>query len=302
MSDSPRVGISACLLGERVRYDGDHKRQHDLLAHFQGRVEWIPVCPEVELGLGVPRETIGIRETGRGLRLIAHQTGRDLTAAMRTWAARRLDELPPLAGFVLKTRSPSCGVASATVEGTGRTTDGFWTNAIRERFPALPLAQETDLASTADRERFLRRIRACRRLNGLFRPGWTPADVVAFHSTEKLRLTAHSPEHAAQLGRLVAEPDAEDFERRYRSAFLEALSEKPTPGRESNALAHAFGYFSQDLPSELRRELHDAIEAVARGGSDVPSLKSKLKALALQHNHNYLAAQTYWNESESAQP
>ena len=294
MTERPPVGVSACLVGERVRYDGAHKRQDHLLAHFADLVEWLPVCPEVELGLGVPRETISLRQSPSGLRLIARRSGRDLTDAMQAWAVRRLDELPPLAGFVLKARSPSCGVGTAEIEGADERADGRWAAAVRERRPALPIAQETDLTTPAERDRFLRGVRAAHRLNQLFQPGWTPADLVEFHSANKLLLMAHSPDLAKRLGRLAAQPGQEGLERLYRESFIEALAAPPTPGRESNALAHAFGYFSQDLPAARRRALHQAIEAVAQGRSDVSSLKREMQALAEEHGHAYLARQSYW--------
>ena len=153
-----RLGVSACLMGERVRYDGDHRRQDTLLAFFEGKVEWLPICPEVELGLGVPRETIGLREVDGSLQLIAHRTRRDLTEEMRSWAARRLDELPRVDGLILKARSPSCGVGSAEVEDAGRSTDGLWAAAIRARFPAVPVAEETELQTTKACELFLQRV------------------------------------------------------------------------------------------------------------------------------------------------
>ena len=173
--DPPRIGISACLLGERVRYDGNHKRNNWLVDELGPRVTWIPVCPEVELGLGVPRETIDLIQIHPGdIRLVASQTGKDLTEAMTRYAADRVTALlaEDLAGYVLKTKSPSCGLtqvvlydrsggpdASAQPSRTGR---GLFAQALLGRFPELPMVEEHQLATPEGRSDFIERIRRYR--------------------------------------------------------------------------------------------------------------------------------------------
>lgn len=151
------IGISACLLGQAVRYDGAHKRHDLLLAEAGAQVRWIAVCPEVELGLGIPREPIELVTTGEVVRLVTVHSKRDLTVTMTAWAARRLDQLEqsPLAGYVLKERSPSCGLA---VPG-GR---GMFAAALLARFPALPVIEAAALADRTACREFLARARAYR--------------------------------------------------------------------------------------------------------------------------------------------
>jgi uncharacterized protein YbbK (DUF523 family) len=153
----PRVGISACLLGEAVRYDGGHKLDKPLLDALGPLVEWVPVCPEVESGMPVPRPTLDVRRDapGEAPRVVIHGTGEDVTAMLIDWSSRRLDDLEALAlsGFVLKSRSPSCGL----LPRDGR---GIFAAALTERFPDLPVREEGELTDAAARQRFLEAVLA----------------------------------------------------------------------------------------------------------------------------------------------
>jgi len=163
MNAKPRVGISSCLLGENVRYDGGNKRQTLLLEAFAGQVEWVPVCPELEFGLGVPRPRIRLEDRGAGGRLVVIESRADLTEEFDDWSARSLDELDGLAGYVFKARSPSCGVGTTPVfseQGEElRRASGAFAQAFAERFPLIPTADEEDLADAAGRARFLDQVR-----------------------------------------------------------------------------------------------------------------------------------------------
>lgn len=154
----PRVGVSACLLGERVRYDGGHKLQVPLVEAFRDQVEWVPLCPEVEIGLGVPREAIQLEAAPQGVRLISVESRRDLTQTMRDWAARRLGALAQagLDGYIFKARSPSCGLGSTPVVGRPEVRDGLFTEVLRARLPDLPVADEEEVSDPESRSRFLR--------------------------------------------------------------------------------------------------------------------------------------------------
>jgi uncharacterized protein YbbK (DUF523 family) len=186
-----RIGVSSCLIGENVRYDGGNRRHRFLADDLAAYVDWVSVCPEVELGLGVPREPIQLLRRPRGsFELWTRDTHRDLTAEMREWAARRLDELPELDGFVLKHRSPSCGISGARVFDTRdslfqdgpheRTGRGLWAAALIERFPALPIVEDSALDDAGTRVLFVRRVlaRHHRRVSN-------PIDVV--HETELMQ-------------------------------------------------------------------------------------------------------------------
>ncbi len=150
----PKVGISTCLLGENVRHDGGHKRQPDLLREFEGKVEWVAVCPEVEVGLGTPREPIRLE----GDRLVTIDSHIDITDRMREWAQTRLAGLPKLCGYIFKSGSPSCGLESTPIHGAAELGSGAFATELRARFPGLPLAEETALADHGARQAFLDRV------------------------------------------------------------------------------------------------------------------------------------------------
>jgi len=264
------------------------------MKRFMGRVEWVAVCPESELGLGVPREAISLERTSGDLRLIATQSRRDLTDAMRSWADARLDRLSGLCGFVLKARSPSCAVRSAPVVGDSVPHDGLWAAAVRARFPWMPLADEAQVAAEGAAEHFLFQAEECLRLNRLFEPPWQPRDLVEFHTGVKLLLLAHSPDAYRALGRLVAKPEfSASFETEYRVQYMAALRQPPTPGRDANALAHAFGYFSEQLPVEERQAFAGRIDAVARGEAQPSPVKAQLLEHARRLGYGYLLEQRY---------
>lgn len=157
----PRIGISSCLLGEPVRYDGGHRKQPALLADFSGQVEWIASCPEAELGLGVPRETIQIELDAGSLRLMTTASRRDLTDSMLVWARSRAEDLAAknISGYIFKARSPSCGVGSVAIVGGAADGTGLFAAELIRRLPNLPIAEEDDLATPAARQAFLQQVR-----------------------------------------------------------------------------------------------------------------------------------------------
>ena len=164
-----RVGISSCLLGEPVRWDGGHKRDHLLVSELGRFFEWLPVCPEVEVGMGVPRPPVRLLSVEAKIRMVENETGRDHTHAMRAYARRRAAELKErdLCGYVLKQDSPSCGMAGVTVYRTGapsvRDGRGLFAEALIEAMPWLPVEDEGRLSDALLRERFIERVLACHR-------------------------------------------------------------------------------------------------------------------------------------------
>jgi FdhD protein len=187
VSDRPRVAISSCLLGECVRWDAGHKRHDDLIESLGSTVDWVPVCPEVEAGFGTPREAMQLVRTGAGgVALMTADTARDVTDAMRQFAARRIGELAvaDLNGYIFKADSPSCGIEGVRIVGrpgeTEASTRGLFAEALMARLPRLPVEDERRLSSSRSRERFLDRVFAHHR--GRTRPAagaaWRPFDVV----------------------------------------------------------------------------------------------------------------------------
>jgi uncharacterized protein YbgA (DUF1722 family)/uncharacterized protein YbbK (DUF523 family) len=271
---SIRIGISSCLLGENVRYDGGHKRDAYLVETFGPFIEWVPVCPEVEMGLGTPRETLRLVRIGEEVRMVMPKTGADHTDAMRSYAERRLNELAQedLCGYILKKGSPSCGMERVRVfdlhgvpAKSGR---GLFAEALLRHFPNLPVEEEGRLYDPRLRENFIERVFAYHRLRALFAGRWNLGELVAFHTSHKLLLMAHSPRAYAALGRLVAGGKAlprPELRLRYEEGFMQALAEMATTRRQTNVLQHMVGYLRPHLDEASRRELHSLLEDYRHG-------------------------------------
>ncbi len=264
-----RLGVSSCLLGSPVRYDGGHKRDRfltDLLGSF---VEWVPVCPEVEVGMGTPRPAVRlVRESGE-IRMLEVGSGRDHTRAMQRYAAHRARALRglELCGYVLKKDSPSCGMERVKIYGENsapsRDGRGLFASRLIDAFPNLPVEDEGRLNDAKLRENFIERVFAYRRLRDLFRGRWTNGQLVAFHTAHKLQLMAHALEPYRALGRLVASlkqrPRAE-IRKHYECDFMSALSRVSTRGKNTNVLQHAAGHLKQLMDARSRVELANLIE------------------------------------------
>jgi uncharacterized protein YbgA (DUF1722 family)/uncharacterized protein YbbK (DUF523 family) len=304
-SDAPgaiRVGISSCLLGAKVRFDGGHKRDPFLADMFGRFVEWVPVCPEVEAGFGTPRESMRLVRSHAGVRLLTVKTGVDLTERMATYARRRTAKLATddLCGFVLKKDSPSCGWQRVKVYDANHVPDksgqGLFAAALAARLPDLPIEEEGRLSDPRLRDNFAERVFAYARLRHLFGGRWTSGALVRFHTAHKLILMAHSIEAYQELGRLVARVRAvprKDIERNYASAFMAALARIATPRRHTNVLQHMAGYFKDLLDGASKAELAEAIEDYRRELVPLIVPITLLRHHVRVHEVAYLAGQLY---------
>ncbi len=264
-----RLGISTCLLGERVRYDGGHKLDR-FLVHTLGRfVEWVPVCPEVEIGLPVPRESMRLVGDPQNPRLVAPKSGADYTERMKAWARERLEQLATmdLCGFVFKKDSPSSGLFRVRVYDEHgmprRTGTGIFPREVMNRFPLLPLEEEGRLNDMALRENFIERVFAYYRWTELLRNDPTPGGLVRFHTAHKLTLMAHSPKHYTEMGRLVAQAGTipwEELSVTYGRLFMEGLALLGTRRKHVNVMQHLMGFLKKYLSSEDKQELLGLIE------------------------------------------
>jgi uncharacterized protein YbgA (DUF1722 family)/uncharacterized protein YbbK (DUF523 family) len=270
--------VSSCLLGEEVRYDSGHKHDRYVTDVLGAHFDFVSVCPEVEVGMSVPRESVRLVRRGAGndgeIRMLGVKTATDHTDAMRRYARRRVAGLAALGicGYILKKGSPSCGmerVRTYTAKGMPALSDrGLYAAALVEALPQLPLEEEGRLGDDVLRENFIERVFAYSRVKAMFDGRWSVGDLVAFHSREKMLVAAHEPAAEKVLGRIVAgakgAPRA-DVAGAYRDAFLAALS-KPAPRRRHvNVLQHMLGYFKETLDRESRAELLALIEDHASG-------------------------------------
>lgn len=296
-----RLGISACLLGQQVRYDGGHKRDDFLTGLLARYVCWVPVCPEVELGLGTPRDSLRL-ERHDGLRLLTPKTGADLTERMESYARKRVQALEreDLCGYVLKKDSPSCGLERVKVyAGAGsptRTGRGLFAEALLQRFPHLPVEEEGRLNDPRLRENFIERVFSYRRLKSFFAGRFSLGGLVAFHTAHKLLVMAHAPEAYRSLGRLVAgasELPRAELRERYEAGLMQALAVPATPKRHANVLQHMQGYFSEQLSPAERQELLESIEDQRRGLVPLIVPITLVRHYVRRFEVEYLAGQVY---------
>lgn len=297
-----RLGVSACLLGDTVRYDGRHKRHSFLTETLASWVEWVRVCPEVEVGMGVPRPPIRLVEDDGRIRLVEPATQRDHTREMARWARRRREELEALGldGYVLKSASPSCGLGSVKVHRGDRTLHargtGVFAAELQRGWPGLPAVEEGMLDGRAAREEFAERVFVRNRWRGLAGRGATsPAALTAFHEAHKFLLWARSEEAMRRLGRLLGEsPWSRRTVARYEAGLFAVMATPASRGGHVNVLQHARGYVKQCLdPAEARR-LDTAIEnyRLARVPRSLP-LKL-LRRFARRCEARYLLGQLYF--------
>ena len=296
-----KLGISTCLLGEPVRYDGGHKLDRFLRDTLGQYVDFVPVCPEVECGFGVPRESMRLVGDPASPRLVTVRSGMDYTDRMLTWARKRVVELEKeaLCGFIFKSDSPSSGMERIKVYGEkevpARKGIGMFARVFREHFPHVPVEDDGRLHDPALRENFIERIFALKRWREAI-DGKKASSVVVFHTQNKLLILAHSPQHYRDMGALVARAGRMDFstlKERYQELLLEALQLKATPAKHANVLQHMLGYFKQQLTPDEKQELLEIIDLHRRGILPLIVPVILMRHHVRKYQQTYLKDQTY---------
>ncbi len=299
-----RLGVSRCLLGEEVRYDGGHKRDPFLVEILGRYVEWVPVCPEVEAGLGTPREAMRLVLEGHEHRLVTIRTNRDCTEALEDLTERRLDELETLdlCGYVFKKDSPSCGVERVRVFNRhgmpSRNGVGLFAAAFMKRFPLVPVEEEGRLCDPRLRDNFIERVFCYHRWRQLALSSPARQGVVQFHTAHKYLLLAHSRDHYQTLGRLVAQAHRyrpADLVARYGAVFMEALAVRATRRKHVNVLQHLVGHVKEQLQSRERLELDGVIQDYHRGLVPLIVPVVLLKHYVTMYEITYIQDQVYLN-------
>jgi uncharacterized protein YbgA (DUF1722 family)/uncharacterized protein YbbK (DUF523 family) len=301
-----RVGISSCLLGRNVRYDGGHQLDRTLTDTLGRWVEYVPVCPEVECGLPTPRPAMRLVGDPAAPRLVTIRGGVDHTGRMRAWARRRVAELEAedLCGFIFKRGSPSSGMERVKVYTEAgmpsKSGSGLFARAFMDHFPLLPVEEDGRLHDPKLRENFVERLFALRRWRAVCAAGRHWRDLVGFHAREKLLLMAHSVPHLREMGRLVAHHEGAAASRdeafdRYEALLLKALSLRATPKKHANVLQHALGYFKKRLDGDEKAELLDLIDRYRREELPLVVPVTLLNHHVRKHGVAYLAQQTYLN-------
>ena len=275
MTTSPlRLGISRCLLGDEVRFDGGHKQDRFLTDVLGPYVEWVPVCPEVEAGLGTPREAMRLVGNPHRPRLMTITSKHDHTQEMESMIDVRLDSLRKLdiSGFVFKRGSPSCGVERVRVytaqEMPSHSGAGIFAKAFMEQFPLIPVEEEGRLSDPSLRENFIERVFCYRRFQDLVQNGVTRQALIRFHTIHKYLLLAHSQQHYETMGRLVGQVERyrlKELTSKYAEHFMKALTMKATVRKHVNVLQHIVGYFKSRLTTQEKAELLGLIADYHRG-------------------------------------
>lgn len=299
-----RLGISQCLLGHEVRFDGGHKRDQFLTDVLGRYVEWVPVCPEVEAGLGTPREAMRLVGDARRPRLITIKSGRDQTEALETMTVERLDTLCDLdlSGYVFKKDSPSCGIERVRLYNQhgmpSRQGVGLFAAAFMRRFPLIPVEEEGRLCDPVLRDNFIERVFCYRRYQDLLRSGATKHAIVQFHTVHKYLLLSHSQPHYQALGRLVGQAARyrpKDLALKYGDLFMKALAVKATVRKHVNVLQHVVGYFKDRLEPQAKAELKDVIADYHRGLTPLIVPLTLVKHYVRLFDVVYLQDQVYLN-------
>jgi len=297
-----KLGISTCLLGQNVRYDGGHKLDRFLTDTLGQYMEYVPVCPEVECGFGIPREAFRLVGDPESPRLVTSRTHQDHTERMMQWAKRRVIELEGegLCGFIFKSNSPSSGMERVKVYGEkgmpvkkGR---GIFARIFIEYFPLIPVEDDGRLHDPRLRENFVERIFALKRWRETLSKKCRMADLVEFHTRHKLLILSHSEKHHTTMGKLVAagkELPLKELYARYEALLMEALRLKTTPKKNSNVLMHMMGYFKKQLASDEKQELLEIIRQYRDGYIPLIVPITLINHYVRKYNQPYLSRQTY---------
>jgi len=299
-----RLGISSCLLGDEVRFDGGHKRDNFLTDVLGRYVEWVRVCPEVEAGLGTPREAMRLVGDPQHPRLVTIRSGNDHTQALMTMTAKRIEELKTLdlSGYVFKKDSPSCGVERVRIYNKhgrpSRNGVGLFARAFIEQFPLIPVEEEGRLCDPTLRENFIERVFCYRRWQELVQSGVTRQALVQFHAIHKYLLLAHHPQQCEVLGRLIGQAHQhrpKELAHRYGKLFMKALAVKATVRKHVNVLQHILGYFKERLGAHEKAELLGLIGDYHHGLTPLIVPLTMIKHYVQIFDVTYILDQVYLN-------
>jgi len=299
-----KLGISTCLLGENVRYDGGHKLDRFLTDTLGGYVEYVPVCPEVECGLPIPRESMHLEGDPDSPRLVTTRSKQDMTDRMFQWARKRVIELEKdnLCGFIFKSDSPSSGMERVKVYNEKgmpvKRGVGMFARIFMEHFLLLPVEDEGRLHDPNLRENFIERIFALKRWREILSKKESRGTLVEFHTKHKLLILSHSPKYYQMMGKLVAkakEIPIKELYQQYQAILMEALQLKTSPKKNANVLQHMMGYFREQLSADEKRELLEVIDLYRKEIIPLIVPITLINHYVRKYDQPYLKEQIYLN-------
>lgn len=298
-----KIGVSSCLLGNKVRFDGGHKHDRYITGTLGIYFDFVPVCPEVECGLPVPRESMRLVGNPESPRLITNKSKVDHTERMNKWAEERVLQLAnqELCGFIFKSKSPSSGMERVKVYDKNNVPRsvgvGLFARVFKQHFPLLPIEEEGRLHDIALRENFIESVFLYRRWRTILTSP-TPAKLVRFHTEHKLLLRAHSEKHYRELGRVVAQAGDLDLFRlfaTYEVNLMAAMKLKPTLKKHVNVLMHMMGHFKKNLSGDEKQELLDVIYRYKDGYVPLVVPITLINHYVRKYSEAYLEKQHYLN-------
>ncbi len=304
MVEKIKFGISACLLGENVRYDGGHKLDRFLTDTIGQYVKYVPVCPEVECGLGVPRESMHLEGDPDSPCLVTTYSKQDMTERMIRWARKRITELEKedLCGFIFKSNSPSSGMERIRVYNEKgmpvKKGVGIFAKIFMDHFPLLPVEDEGRLQDPNLRENFIERIFTLKGWREVLAKKERRGIVVDFHTRHKLLILSHSPKHYQTMGKLVAmakDLALKELYQQYQTLLMESLELKTTPKKNANVLQHMMGYFREQLSSDEKKELLEVIDHYREGYIPLVVPITLISHYVRKYDQPYLKEQIYLN-------
>lgn len=269
MQEEIKIGVSSCLLGNPVRYDGGHKHDRYITDILGNYFKFVPVCPEVESGLTIPRETMRLVGDVENPRLLTSRSGQDYTEQMQQFCVRKVEELVKenLCGFIFKKDSPSSGLFRVKVyHQSGKSAQkigrGLFASAMAGQFPQLPMEEEGRLHDPGIRENFIEHIFCYKRWKDFLAGQPDFKKLISFHTQQKLLLMAHSPPHYSLLGKLVAfgkQLPKEQLLKDYEKKYMDALSNFSSIKKHTNVMLHIMGHFKNHITSDEKQELLELI-------------------------------------------
>ena len=299
-----KLGISSCLLGNKVRYDGGHSHDRFLTQTLGMFTQYVPVCPEVECGMPIPREAVRLVGDAEHPRLITRKTGIDKTGQMQTWIKDKLTELEQenLCGFIFKAKSPSSGLYRIKVYGADdkmkKNGVGLFARAFTKKFPGIPVEEDGRLNDPKLREQFIESIFTLKRWREVPAEKKTLGGLVEFHSQNKYLILAHSHEHYRNMGKRVAQGKQQPLDQlfdEYEALLLKALSIKTTLKKNINVLQHMLGFFKKDLSAFEKQELISIIDQYRSGYVPLIVPITLIRHYVLKYDQSWLKLQTYLN-------
>jgi len=305
MNNKIKIGVSSCLIGEKVRWNGDHKQNHFVREVLANYFEYVSVCPEMEVGMGVPRETVALYGNLEKSRMISKKTQTDWTRPMKNYIKDRLKSLThdDLCGYIFKSKSPSCGLGRIPVysefgSNKVRHGSGMFAQAFTKAFPIVPTEDEGRLNDPRIRENFIVKVFSFYRLQTLFKQKFALGTLVKFHTQQKFLLLAHSRKHYDILGQLVAKPKSmgiEILKIKYGEIFMKALTFKATPKKNTDVLLHMMGFLKKILSKEEKKDILSVIEDYRKQLLPLIVPVTLIRHHVNKHKIEYLMGQAYLN-------